>query len=72
MSRATQTIPLAPLGRILQNAGAKRVSQDAMEEFSSILTSIGEDIASKALLIAKHAGRKTIHDGDIKIAAKTM
>jgi len=72
MSRKTHTIPHAPCGRILMNSGAKRVSSDAMKEFSEILTQIAEDISSKAVLIAKHSGRKTVNDGDIKIASKTL
>ena len=36
-SRKTSTIPKAPVARILTNAGAKRVSQDAVDAFSDIL-----------------------------------
>ena len=70
MARRTHIIPRAPVGRILQNAGAKRVSQDAVEEFADLLTEIAEDIATQANKIAIHSGRKTIHEGDIKLAAK--
>ncbi|MBL7056595.1 histone family protein [Candidatus Woesearchaeota archaeon] len=64
------TIPKAPVGRILINSGAKRVSQDAIDAFTEILTEITEKIATKAAEISKHSGRKTIHESDIKLAAK--
>ncbi|MBW2970979.1 histone family protein [Candidatus Woesearchaeota archaeon] len=70
MARKTFTIPRAPVARILYDAGAKRVSLDAVEEFAQVLTDIGEQIATQANKIARHAGRKTIHEGDIKLSAK--
>ncbi len=63
-------IPKAPVARILFNAGAKRVSQPATDAFVESLEQIAEEIASKAVQIARHSGRKTIQDGDIKLAAK--
>lgn len=70
MGRNTTIIPKAPLGRILMNAGAKRVSQSALDAFCDILEDIGKDIGSQATKIAKHSGRKTVNDADIKLAAK--
>jgi DNA-binding protein len=70
MTRKTGLIPKAPVARILMNAGAKRVSADAVDAFSEVLTEIAEEISAQALKIAKHSGRKTIQDGDIKLAAK--
>ena len=70
MSRKIMVIPRAPVGRILLNCGAKRVSADAIESFADILTQYAEKIGHEALKIAKHSGRKTIHEGDIKLAVK--
>ena len=70
MGRQTTVIPKAPVGRILEKNGAKRVSQEAMDAFSEILTERAERIAARSVEIAKHSGRKTIHEGDIKLAAK--
>ena len=70
MARKVSTIPKAPVGRILMKAGAKRVSQDAVDAFTEILTEQTEKIARKAAEIAKHSGRKTVHEGDIRLAAK--
>jgi len=63
-------MPKAPVGRILFKAGAKRVSQPATDAFAEVLTQFAEDIATKAVQIAKHSGRKTVQEGDIKLAAK--
>ncbi len=70
MGRNISTIPKAPLARILQNAGAKRVSQEAVNAFADVLTEISEDIATQAAKIAKHSGRKTVVSEDVKLAAK--
>jgi histone H3/H4 len=72
MSRKVGTIPKAPMARILLNAGAKRVSADGTDAFVEVVTTITEEIAKKSVMIAKHSGRKTIHEGDVKIAAKQI
>ena len=70
MGRKTSTIPKASVARILMKAGARRVSQDAVDEFTEVLTDIAVMISSKAAQISKHAGRKTIHEGDVRLAVK--
>lgn len=70
MGRKTSTIPKATVARILLKAGAKRVSQDAVDAFTDILTDISIRISKRASDIAKHSGRKTVHEGDVKLAAK--
>ena len=69
-TRRTTIIPKAPVARILLNAGAKRVSADAVDAFAEVLQAISEEIALNASRIAKHSGRKTIQEGDIKLAVK--
>lgn len=66
------TIPLMPLERILKKAGAKRVSHDALKELSKVLEEKMIKISSEAALLAKHAGRKTIIDEDIRIAKRKL
>lgn len=68
--KTTSIIPKAPAGRILMNAGAKRVSADALDAFADVIETVAREIAEKASQIAKHSGRKTVQDGDIKIAAR--
>ena len=70
MKRKTSTIPKASVARILVRAGAKRVSGDGAEAFAEVLTNIALKISTKAAQISRHAGRKTVHDGDVKLAAK--
>ncbi len=68
--RQTSIMPKAPVARILFKAGAKRVSQSAADTFAVVLTEIAEEIAGKAVQIAKHSGRKTVQEGDIKLAVR--
>ena len=57
MGRNVTIIPKAPVARIIFNAGGKRVSADAAETFTEILSEIAEEIATQAVKIAKHSGR---------------
>ena len=70
MGRKTSTIPKASVARILIKAGAKRVSADSVDAFTDILTDLAIKISSRANEIAKHSGRKTVHEGDVRLAAK--
>ncbi|MBW2989670.1 histone family protein [Candidatus Woesearchaeota archaeon] len=68
--RNSSIIPKAPVARILFHAGAKRVSDSAASAFADILAEIAEGISNKAVQIAKHSGRKTVQEGDIKLAVR--
>ncbi len=70
MRRKTSIIPKATVARMLMKAGAKRVSEDAVNAFTDVLTEIALKISQKASEIAKHTGRKTVHEGDIRLAVK--
>ena len=63
-------LPVAPVKRILKNAGALRVSDEAAVELANVLEELGEELSIKAGKLAKHAGRKTIKADDIVLAAK--
>lgn len=65
-----KVLTLAPLERILKKAGAGRVSKEALEEFGDVLENYITRLSMEANLLAKHAGRKTITDEDIKMARR--
>jgi histone H3/H4 len=61
-------IPIAPIERIIKKTGAQRVSGDAVYALRNIMEEWAEDIAYKAVRIARHSGRKTINKGDIEVS----
>jgi histone H3/H4 len=65
-----EQLPIAPMGRILSNAGASRATKDAKIELSKKLSELGEAISVEAVAIAGHAGRKTVKVSDIELAVK--
>lgn len=70
VKRNISIIPKAPMGRILLNSGAKRVGQGAIDALNDVLTEKAMEIAERAVQIAKHSGRKTVHEGDVKLAIR--
>ena len=70
MPRPSTIIPKAPVAKIMQNAGAKRVSDDAAQVMVDYLIGYSTQISERAVRIAKHSGRKTVHGTDIRLAVK--
>lgn len=62
------TIPKAPVKRIIQDAGAERVSADAVDALVEFLEDYAEDVSKKAVTYAKYAKRKTVKAEDIALA----
>ena len=65
-------LPIAPIGRIIKNSGAERVSDEARDELAKVLEETGEIISREAVKLAKHAGRKTVNASDIELAVKRI
>lgn len=64
----TNALPKLPFERILKKVGAKRVSQDALQEFATIMEERLMAVAKEAVALAKHAGRKTLIGEDIRLS----
>lgn len=65
-------LPIAPIGRIIKNAGAERVSDDAREALAKVLEEKGETIVTDAVELARYAGRITVQASDIELAIEAL
>ncbi|TKJ17097.1 histone [Candidatus Woesearchaeota archaeon B3_Woes] len=63
-------LPLAAMGKVLKEAGADRVSDKAKVALKNVVEEITEKIAVNSVRLASHAGRKTVKEGDVKLALK--
>lgn len=70
ISKSNRLMPLASMEKIIKEAGAERVSEDAKKELKRIIEEYAAGIAEKSIKFAEHAGRKTIKAEDIKLTLK--
>ncbi len=61
-------LPLAPVERVIRKAGAERVSENAGIELAKVLEEYGLEVSREAITLAKHAGRTTVKEEDIRLA----
>jgi histone H3/H4 len=54
---------------LIRNVGAFRVSSGATYRLNEVLTTYAMNLAKHANDIARHNGRKTVQENDIKLAA---
>ena len=59
----------ARIEKVIRDAGAHRVSAGAIDRLNEIVTNKGMEIAKYAVEIARHYGRKTVKESDIKLAS---
>ncbi len=62
------TISRLAAKRILKEAGAKRVSDEAAQEFAETVNKYAYLMAKKAARLSAHAKRKTVKKADIELA----
>ena len=60
----------ARVERLIRKAGAHRVSADAIATMNEILTEHGKSLAKYAVELARHNGRKTVKETDIRLASE--
>jgi DNA-binding protein len=58
------------MDKIMREAGAFRVSDDAKAALANVLEQKALSISEEAKKLAEHAGRKTITEKDIRLAVK--
>ena len=64
-------LPIAAVSRIAKKNGAERVGSDAAAALVAKTEDYIANLAREANRLAMHAGRKTIKEEDIELAAKS-
>ena len=54
--------------RMLKDAGAERVSESAVRALQEKLNKIAYEGAKKAVVLSRHAKRKTVEESDVRLA----
>ena len=65
-------LSITAMHRIIEKAGADRVSESACKELARVFEETGTKIGREALDFAMHAGRKTVKGRDVKIATEKV
>jgi histone H3/H4 len=70
--RMAKYLPLAPLYRVIKDAGAERVSDAARETLAYHLEKFASEVSKYAVDLARHAKRKTVTEEDIELAVAAV
>jgi histone H3/H4 len=65
-------LPIAAVARIAKNNGAERIGSDAAKAIVTKTEKYIGKLVKEANKLAMHAGRKTIKEEDIELAAKSV
>ena len=65
-------IPVATIERIIKEAGAERVSEDAKKALNAYVEDQALKVAKKAIKFAELAKRKTVKAEDIELAINDL
>lgn len=65
-------LQLAPIRKIIKDAGAERVSDKAADKLREIIEKVATLVASRAADYAKHAGRNTVKKADVELATRDL
>jgi histone H3/H4 len=65
-------LPTASVDKLIRKAGAYRVSEGAAKELASHLEERAIKVAREAIILAEHAGRKTVKAEDIELAQRRL
>lgn len=68
MGRNTKSITPKVMARILENAGAPRVSKEAALALAELVEEKAKEVCVLAVKNSKHAGRNTVLESDVKLA----
>lgn len=68
--KKSSPMPVALGRRLIKEAGAYRVSDDAALALGEALKEKGLQLCQRAVAFSTHAGRKTITRADVELAAK--
>ena len=64
-------LPIAAVIRIAKKSGAERVGSDAAAAILAKTEDYIANLTKEAIKLAMHAGRKTLKEEDIELAAKS-
>ncbi|MBI2668915.1 histone family protein [Candidatus Woesearchaeota archaeon] len=63
-----RVLSLNAMDKLMRQAGAPRVSDEATEALAELLEKNGLEISREAVKYAEHAGRKTVTAKDVRLA----